>query len=72
MYSGCKTDQLLWQNVWHEVEYCLNVCRPTHGTHTEIAWGIKNLFKLLSVIVFSFCVAITSSPLNLCNRSHHL
>jgi hypothetical protein len=32
-----KTDQLLLQNVWHEVEYRLDVCRATNGAHIELA-----------------------------------
>jgi hypothetical protein len=33
--SDCKHDQLLLQNVWHDVEYRLDVCRATNGAHIE-------------------------------------
>jgi hypothetical protein len=32
-----KTDQPLLQNVWHKVEYHLDVCRATNGAHIELA-----------------------------------
>jgi hypothetical protein len=46
-----KTDQPLLQNVWHEVEYHLDVCRATNGAHTELAKGMKKLFELLFTMV---------------------
>jgi hypothetical protein len=36
-----KTDHLLLQNVWHEVEYCLDVCRATNGAHTKLSVVLK-------------------------------
>jgi hypothetical protein len=30
-------DQPLLQNVWHEVEYRLDLSRATNGAHTELA-----------------------------------
>jgi hypothetical protein len=32
-----KIGQPLLQNVWFEVEYCLDVCRATNGAHIELA-----------------------------------
>jgi hypothetical protein len=32
-----KIDQPLLQNVWHEVEYWLDVCRATNGDHIELS-----------------------------------
>jgi hypothetical protein len=32
-----KIYQPLLQNVWHEVECRLDVCRATNGAHTELA-----------------------------------
>jgi len=32
-----KSDQSLLQNIWHEVEYCLDVCRATNGAHIELS-----------------------------------
>jgi hypothetical protein len=32
-----ETDQTLLQNVWHEVEYRLDVCRVTNITHIKLA-----------------------------------
>jgi hypothetical protein len=32
-----KIDQPLLQNVWHEVEYHLDVYRGTNGAHIELA-----------------------------------
>jgi len=30
-----KFDQLLLQNVWHKVEYRLDVCRAAYGAHAK-------------------------------------
>jgi hypothetical protein len=35
------------QNVWHEVEYRLDVCRATNEAHIELAQGMKKLLELL-------------------------
>jgi hypothetical protein len=35
--SIAKIDQPLLQNVWHKVEYRLDVCRATNGAHIELA-----------------------------------
>jgi hypothetical protein len=32
-----EIDQPLLQNVWHEVEYRLDVCRATNGAQIELA-----------------------------------
>jgi hypothetical protein len=34
--AAAKTDQPLLQNIWHEVKYCLDVCRATNGAHTKL------------------------------------
>jgi len=39
-----KTDQLFLQNVWHEVEYSVDVCRATSGKHIELSYGIRKTF----------------------------
>jgi hypothetical protein len=35
--ATAKTDQLLLQNVWHEVEYCSDVCKATYGTNITLS-----------------------------------
>jgi hypothetical protein len=35
--ATAKSNQPLSQNVWHEVEYCLDVCRATNGAHIKLA-----------------------------------
>jgi hypothetical protein len=63
-----KTDQPLSQNVWHEVEYHLDVCRATNGAHTELAYGVKHFLGCcLQWREFNFCMATTFLPINLCN-----
>jgi hypothetical protein len=32
-----KVDEPLMQNVWHEVEYRLDVCRATYGALAELS-----------------------------------
>jgi hypothetical protein len=32
-----KIDQLLSQNIWHEVEYHLDVCGATNGANIELS-----------------------------------
>jgi hypothetical protein len=32
-----EIDEHLLQNVWHEVEYRLDVCRGTNGIHVELS-----------------------------------
>jgi hypothetical protein len=36
-----KTDYPLVQNVWHEAEYRLDMCRATNGAHAERAQATK-------------------------------
>jgi hypothetical protein len=49
--ATAKTDQSLLQNVWHKVEYRLDVCRATNGAHIELAQGTKKLFELFFTMV---------------------
>jgi len=39
--ATAKTDQPLLQNVWHEIEYLIHVCRATNGAHIELLQGMK-------------------------------
>jgi hypothetical protein len=45
--ANAKTDRLLLQNVWHEVECRRDVLRAANGAYIELAQGIKKLFNLL-------------------------
>jgi hypothetical protein len=55
-----KIDQPLLQNIWHEVKYCLDVCRATNGAQTEHSQGMKNFLSCsLQWCEFNFCVPIT-------------
>jgi hypothetical protein len=52
LIAKIETDQPLLQNMWHEVEYCLDVCRATEGAHIELVWGmVKKLLELLFTMV---------------------
>jgi hypothetical protein len=35
--EAVKSDQRLLKNIWHKVEYGLDVCKTTNGAHTELA-----------------------------------
>jgi len=59
-----KTYHLLLQNVWHEVEYRLHVCRATNGAQTELHREWKLLSCSLQWSAFNFCVAFTFLPIN--------
>jgi hypothetical protein len=39
--AKAKIDQPLLQNVWHKLEYCLDVCRGTNRAHIELPQGMK-------------------------------
>jgi len=73
--ATAKTDQPLLQNFWHEVEFVL-MCA---GQQMEQILNFRRKLKKKNFLScslqwceLSFCVAIIFSPINLCNRSHHL
>jgi hypothetical protein len=73
--ATAKSNQPLKQNVWHEVEYRLDVCRARNGAQTwstlRKVW--KNILSCsLQYRAFNFCVAVTFLPTNLRHHSHHL
>jgi hypothetical protein len=41
--SSCKKQQPLLQNVWHEVEYRIDVCRATTEACLELVLGMKEV-----------------------------
>jgi hypothetical protein len=46
-----KIDDSLLQNVWHEVDYRLDVCGATNRAHAERAQRMKKLSELLFTTV---------------------
>jgi hypothetical protein len=51
-----KSDQPLLQNVWHKVEYCLDVCRATNRAHTELSQETKKKKKTFELLFTMVCI----------------
>jgi hypothetical protein len=69
-----KIDQLLLQNVLHEFQFHLDVCRATNGALTELSYGMKEYFLSYSLQMceLNFSVGVISLPIHLYNCSYNL
>jgi hypothetical protein len=70
--ATATTDKPLRKNIWHEVEYRLEMRRATNGARAEIVQGTKKLTCSLQWRDFNVYMAITFLSTNLCNCRHHL
>jgi hypothetical protein len=58
--AACETvTPVMLQNTWREVEYRLDICRPTKGAHVEIYLGTPKVSESLYPSVKFPCVYLS-------------